>query len=360
MNRIMFFTILVGVLAISAIADWPSGGGYELRWGAITNGGSEGDMRMSTGGFRLSDNLGNASFFTDSFLTDGTSYINRPGFRKVDWDERYPLTSVNDLGSDTVSSAPNFPISWGGADTTTEDGIGWGVRFYDIQYRINSGSWEDWHIQTVLTSDVFGPTVPETVHEDSTYYFRCRAYDLPGNVEPWPTTPDYQAWARYEEQVLEWVVVNQADSNDWTIEETLSYGYTATMESGDLFIVKNNGDVDIDMGIKGYPATGWDLEQSAGVDRYALRGYFDDEAIPPTVFTLSDAVYDSGFTWASGRGTDPDTLFGPGGWEIQESTADSVFRTENLWLQLHLPTDVSSWTPTQIIRLDLKAKATTP
>lgn len=360
MRRTLIFAILIGALATGLIADWPSGGGYQLRWGAVTNGGTEGDDRTSSSGYRVSDNLGNASFYTDSFMTDGTNYINRPGYRKVDWDERYPLTSVNDLGADTISSAPNFPISWGGADTTIEDGFGWGIRFYDVQYKREDGAWQDWHIQTVLTSDVFGPSAPTTVYEDSTYYFRCRAYDLPGNVEPWPTSPDYQAWARYEEQILEWVVVNQADSNDWTIEDSLSYGYTATMESGDLFIVKNNGDIDIDMGIKGYPATGWDLEEAPGIDEYALRGYFDDNPTPPTTFTLNDAVYDTGFTWATGRGTDADTLYGPGGWGIQESTADSVFRTENLWLQLQLPTEVSAWTPTQVIRLDLKAKAVTP
>jgi len=359
MKKIALVALFAGVLVVTAIADWPAGGGYQLRWGALTNGGTEGDERMAPSGLRVSDNLGNSSFTTDSFLTGGT-FINRPGFRKVDWDERYPFTTVNDLGPDTISSAPNFPISWGGADTTTEDGIGWGVRFYDIQYRMNAGSWEDWHIQTVLGSDVFGPYVPDTVWEDSTYYFRCRAYDLPGNVEPWPTAPEYQAWARWEQQTLEWVVVNQLDSNDWTIEDTLTFGYTATMEGGDLFIVKNNGTVAIDMGIKGYPATGWDLEQYAGIDRYALRGRFNDDPTPPVSFELADAVYDSGFTWATGRATDPDTLYGPGGWSIEGATADSVDRTENMWLQLRIPTEVSTWTPTQVIRMDLKAKAATP
>jgi hypothetical protein len=360
MKKLILCSILIGVFAASMLADWPSGGGYQLRWGAVTNGGSEGDVRMSSGGLRLSDNLGNSSFYTDSFLVGGAAYKNRPGFRKVDWDERHPFTSVNDLGADTISSAPNFPISWGGADTTTEDGIGWGVRFYDVQYRREAGTWQDWYIQTILTSAIFGPLAPETVYEDTIYYFRCRAYDLPGNVEPWPTSPDYQAWARYEQQVLEWVVVNQADSNDWTIEETLTYGYTATMQAGDLFIVKNNGSVEIDMGIKGYPTTGWTLRQSSGPDRYALRAHFDDNAVPPATFVIQDAVYDTGFTWASGRSTDPDTLLGPGGWGLQPAGSDSTSRTENLWLQLHVPTEASVWNPNQVIRLDLKAKTTTP
>ena len=365
MKNVWFAVIIVGVLAAVLIADWPSGGGFQLRWGAVTNGGTERGARMSTTGYQLSDNLGNASHVTDSFLTDGTTFIHRTGYRKVDWDERHPITSVNDLGADTISSAPNFPISWGGADTTIEDGYGWGIRFYDVQYRINlGGTWEDWYVQTVLISDIFGPTYGlgpgDTICEDTTYFFRCRAYDLPGNVEDWPTTPDYQAWARYEEQILEWVVVNQADSNDWTIEDSLTMGYTATMEAGDLFIVKNNGTVAIDMGIKGYPATGWTIGNTPSYDRYALRARFNDDPTPPVTFPLTDAVFDSGFTWATGRTTDPDTLYGLLGWGIQDATADSVDRTDNLWLQLHLPTDVSTYIDSQIIRIDLKAKASAP
>ncbi|RKZ30798.1 hypothetical protein DRQ36_04210 [bacterium] len=348
--------IMVAASAVVLIADWPTGGGYELRWNAITNGGTETELRESVTGYRVADNLGNASHVTDSFLTDGTFYINRPGYRKVEWDERAPFTSVNDLGADTISSAPNFPISWGGADTTIEDGIGWGIRYYDVQYRRNAGgSWEDWHVRTTLTSDIFGPLSPDTVFEDTTYYFRCRGYDLVDNIEDWPVgPPDWQAWGRYEEQVLTWVVVNLADSNDWTIADSVPLNFTKTMEAADVFIIKNQGTAAIDMGIKGYSATGWALEPNPGDDQYALRAYFDDNATPPVTFTINDAVYDTGFTWATG------TIFGPGGTDIQDATADSTSRTENLWLQLKTPTAVSSWIDSQAIRLDLKAKASSP
>ncbi|HHS50012.1 MAG TPA: hypothetical protein ENN07_02735 [candidate division Zixibacteria bacterium] len=349
--------IMLGALICMA---WPTGGPYELRWGAHTNGGTESEPRASAGGsYLLTDNLGNASWVTDSFLTDEVAYIHRPGYRKVEWDERPPFTSVDDLGDDTISGAPNFIITWGGADTTAEDGIGWGIRFYDVRYRKGpGGTWEDWLTNTSMTSAMFGPFAPEAVEEDTVYYFMCRAHDKAGNVEPWPD--DYQAWAKYNEQTLEWVVVNYDGGNIWAIADSVSLNETVTADSANKFIVKNTGTEVIDIGVKGYPATGWSLGMNRGTDRYALRAYFDDEILPPIIFSQSDAVLDTGFTWATGADTDPDTLFGPGGFAIQDASADSVLRTENLWLQLHTPTEVSTWIFDQIIRIDLKARVTTP
>ena len=359
MKSRILLVALVALLAAALLADWPSGGPYQLRWGAQTNGGTETQPRVAAGGYKLTDNLGNSSFVTDSFLTDGTTYKNRPGYRKVEWDERAPISSVDDLGADTVSSAPNFVITWGGADTTIEDGIGWGVRYYDIDFRRGpSGSWQHWHEGTALTSDIFGPYSPDTVFEDTVYYFRGRARDLAGNTEDWPATWD--AWARYEQNVLEWEVYNYAHGNDWTIADSVSLNATVTADSASIFIVRNTGTEDLDIGIKGWPATGWALGVTQGIDRYALRARFNDDVHPPVLFEVADAVYDSGFTWATGRATDPDTLFGPGGFNVQDASADSVYRTENLWLQLRTPTDVSTWVYDQTIRIDLKAKVTTP
>jgi len=351
--------IIIAVLIISMtaiIADWPSAGPYVLRWGAVTNGGTETEMRESASGYRLSDNLGSNSYVADSFLTDGTTYINRPGYRKVEWDERKPITSVDPFEEDTISSAPNFVVTWGGADTTIEDGIGWGLRHFDIQYRINSGAWQDWHVGTPLTSDNFGPFAPVAVFEDTTYYFRCRATDKAGNIEDWPAT--WEAWARYEEQVLNWVVVNEADSNDWSIGYDVALSSTATMATGEEFIVKNEGDVTIDIGIKGYPTTGWDLEGTPGVNRYAVKGIFNDDATPPSTFGAEDTVTANEFIYAT------DLIYGSGGYNIQGRTAspapDSSEFTENLWLQLQTPTAVSVWSDSQVIRLDLKATPSVP
>jgi len=347
------------ILIASFCAAWPSSGPYQLRWGSYTNGGTETEPRVSVSGYRLTDNLGHASYVTDSFLTDGTNYINRPGYRKVEWDERPPISMVDDLGADTISSAPNFVITWGGADTTIEDGIGWGVRYYDVDFRRGpSGVWESWHINTTLASDFFGPFNPDTVFEDTVYYFRCNAFDLAGNVED--TALTWQAWARYKEQTLEWEVYNYVHDNDWTVADSTSLNATVTADSQNVFIVKNTGTEELDIGIKGWPTTGWALKTTPGIDRYALRARFNDNVRPPVLFDYEDAIYDSGFTWATGRVTDPDTLLGPGGFGILGASTDSVYRTENLWLQLQTPTDVSTWIFDQTIRLDLKAKLVSP
>ena len=359
-----YIWLIMAILIVAPVvmADWPSGGGYQLRWGAVTNGGTESEPRECAAGYFVTDNLGNASHVTDSFLTDGTTYINRPGYRKVEWDEREPITSVDGLGPDTISSAPNFPLSWGGADTTIEDGIGWGIRYYDIQYRINAGgTWQDWdgHTQTILTADIFGstygPNPGDTICEDTTYYFRSRAYDKAGNVEDWPAAPnDWDAWARYEEQVLQWVVENNVGADDWTIGHDIEMDTFETVQDGDVFVVKNRGAVDIDIGVKGFSAVGWTLDSLSGIDKYALRAKFDDNATAPAhaVWPLTDAVRDSGFTWATA------TLFGPRGFAIEAPPDPDS--TDNLWLQLHTPSDWTAWVTDQTIRISLKAKATTP
>ncbi len=349
LSFILFF------FAAVAFCDWPTGGTYQLRWGAHTNGGTEADMRTSSS-YKVSDNVGQSSHTADSFLADGVSYINRPGYRKVEWDERKPITSINDLGEDSISSAPNFPLSWGGADTTIEDGYGWGIHKYDVQYQINSGGWQDWHIGTFLTSDIFGPHLPTTVYEDSLYCFRCRARDLVGNLEDWPPGPE--ACVRYVERVLEWIVVNYADSNDWTVGYPVGLNQTVTADSENVFIVKNYGTVTIDIGAKGYPATGWDLERIQGSDAYALKARFNDDVYPPVFFVFNDALYDTGFVYATPM------LLGTGGFGIkglgEVPTPDSTEYTENLWLQLKTPTGVSVEYTTNVIRIDLKARPTSP
>lgn len=349
---------LVTVLVVVALAEWPHdpSGTYFLRWGAVTNGGTDSDVRMAPG-YYLTDNLGSASYVADSFLSGGT-YINRPGYRKIEWDEREPITSVNDLGADTISSTPTFVIAWGGADTTIEDGIGWGILYYDVQFMRNAiGSWEDWYTHSTLTSDVFGPFSPDTVFEDTTYYFRCRAYDKAGNVEDWPATA--QAYARYEAQILQWVVVNYDGGSDWRIADSVGLSTTTSADSADVFIVKNNGSTTIDIGIKGNPATGWDLESTPGIDDYTLKARFNDNNTPPVVFEATDVIFDEDtFTWATA------SRYGIGGFGIEGSGAtpapDSSAYTENLWLQLLTPTDVTAWVDSQIIIINLKARTSTP
>jgi hypothetical protein len=56
-----------------------------------------------------------------------------------------------------------------------------------VQYRVGSGgAWTDWLSDTSLTQETFSPFDPVPLIGEQTYYFRCRARDNAGNVEPYP------------------------------------------------------------------------------------------------------------------------------------------------------------------------------
>ncbi|MCJ7668547.1 MAG: GDSL-type esterase/lipase family protein [Anaerolineae bacterium] len=102
----------------------------------------------------------------------------------VDWpyiyeDDDPPSSQVNDLA--VCQTTSNFPVSWWG-----EDGDGTGILSYDIQYKDGDGGWTGWLMDTTSSWATF--TGGQRGH---TYYFRSRAKDRRGNVEGWPTSPDY-------------------------------------------------------------------------------------------------------------------------------------------------------------------------
>jgi hypothetical protein len=70
---------------------------------------------------------------------------------------------------------PTFTLTWSGSDS------GAGIATYDVQARDGSdGTWQDLLVDTTRTTQEFTGQVGHT------YYFRCRATDLVGNVEVWP------------------------------------------------------------------------------------------------------------------------------------------------------------------------------
>jgi hypothetical protein len=100
-----------------------------------------------------------------------------------DWastDLEAPYSRVDNLGP--YSRAGSSTIFWSGADV----GIA-GVATYDVQYRLGeNGVWTDWRMATADTSAAFQG------QHGTTTYFRSRARDRAGNVEPWPPTADTQ------------------------------------------------------------------------------------------------------------------------------------------------------------------------
>lgn len=79
----------------------------------------------------------------------------------------------------------SFMVSWSGSDGLS------GVESYDVQYRVGTGgTWKNWLIGISHTNEIFGPVNPVSTLHGKTYYFRVRAHDFAGNVEPYPSVPD--------------------------------------------------------------------------------------------------------------------------------------------------------------------------
>lgn len=87
----------------------------------------------------------------------------------------------------TFINSTSFNVSWSGYDATS------GINCYQIQVRDDSGDWANWFPCTSETSAQF-----ESAEAGHTYCFRSRAVDNAGNLEPYPSTPDYDTCTQVE------------------------------------------------------------------------------------------------------------------------------------------------------------------
>ncbi len=95
-----------------------------------------------------------------------------------------PSTAVNQLPETT--DFQSFIVRWSGSDlgVGTSDDTRSGIQYYDVQYKVDNGYWQDWVFGTSSTSRTFSG------EPGKTYYFRCRARDNVGNLEPFPESYD--------------------------------------------------------------------------------------------------------------------------------------------------------------------------
>jgi hypothetical protein len=91
-----------------------------------------------------------------------------------------------DVTCPAVSPDPSWSVSWSGSDSPPASGL----KHFDVQYKVESGDWQDWHTDTSLTGDTFGPTSPVIVEDDHTYYFRVRAEDNVSNESSYTNGDD--------------------------------------------------------------------------------------------------------------------------------------------------------------------------
>lgn len=87
-----------------------------------------------------------------------------------------PFSTINPLPA--ITNNDSFTVSW----TATPDVSG--IQYYDVQYRLNNGSWGLWLPQTLSTSAVFNNAA------DGLYAFEVRAVDNLDQVETFTNTPE--------------------------------------------------------------------------------------------------------------------------------------------------------------------------
>ena len=93
----------------------------------------------------------------------------------VSCDTRPPVAVVKSLPEYSPGS---FTVEWSGADTAPAGCNPTGIAYYDVQYRVNGGSWVSWKSQTVETSGTI-----QSGANGSLYEFRARAVDKSGNAQ---------------------------------------------------------------------------------------------------------------------------------------------------------------------------------
>lgn len=352
--------VLAALLLLSAVfVIWAQT--YNLAWGAFTNGGTEFPNGRWSSSYRLADNIGRGTSSTDTVLSDGVNYDLYPGYRYVELDLRYPISWID--STDTITHSPSFVITWEGVDTTHEDGEGWGLRYYDVDYAVNDSSvWNSWFTGVTFTTAIFGPSSPVVVKEDTVYFFRVKAYDYATNEEPEHTPFDQKVI--YQSAPIEFFVYNPTSGHPVWSADTFDPGQTVSMNNSDVLIVENQGVDTLTLAVRAFPVgydtlnhrSVWALADYAGKDTFAIRAEFDDNTASPVTFGSSDIVADT-FTF-----TDAGTghYGGPAHGVLYANTAvpaDSLQYSDKLWLQIHLPTAVTSYGDTTVYRFTVQLKA---
>jgi len=200
------------------------------------------------------------------------------------------LTAATSTMADLDASyeATGFTVAWSGEDmngsgaTTTASGL----ENYDVQYKIDSGDWQDWLSATTSTSTIFNLAIAN----GQTASFHVRARDSAGHIGEWSSGVSTQ--------------INNNAADHLVINEVQIGGVVANDEFIELY-----NPTDADINLSGYSI------QYHGPDahNFEKKNFLSDSIIKAKKYFLiasveyggsvtADFLY-AGFTLAAGGGT---------------------------------------------------------
>jgi hypothetical protein len=158
-----------------------------------------------------------------------------------------------DVDCPAVSSDPSWSVSWTGSDSPPASGL----KHFDVQYKVEeSGGWQDWHTNTSLIEDTFGPTFPIPVQDNTTYCFKVRAKDNVSNVSSYTTGEDCTTYSSGIKKVF--LPKLMAPEPNWGFEtgDFTSWQQYGQLEQSVSTAMPHSGNYSALLGSPGYPCYG--------------------------------------------------------------------------------------------------------
>lgn len=175
--------------------------------------------------------------------------------------------------------------------------------------------------------------------DDSVWTFQnwsdggARIHELP----PIESPGVYTAYYSEELALLDFSI----EPNYWDMapDDSLPFNHTETMETDEVIVVTNLGNVPIDLGLLISDPGPWVPSFTTGTDKFVLRVNINDDSSPPTTFSPIEDYVKETLRWATNGlyGT-----FGPRGNNVLPPPYSSPDNTENMWMQFVTPRSVTS------------------
>ena len=159
-----------------------------------------------------------------------------------------------DVTCPPVSPDPSWSVSWNSSSDPPPNASG--LKHFDVQYKVEeSGSWQDWHTDTLLTQDTFGPISPIPVQDNTTYYFRVRAEDNVSNESSYTNGEDETTYQSGVKKVFLPILV--APDPNWGFEtgDFTSWQHGGQLAQSVSTATSHSGSYSALLGNPSYPCT---------------------------------------------------------------------------------------------------------